>query len=98
MAVSKLRSSFGASVRDILRLARVAMGTRHIDAALEAPNQHYVDAPDSNLGSNPAAAYNWGIRQHWEDSVRSHHAIVTKALLSLRDRFQMPPERCLLFG
>jgi predicted esterase len=80
----------------MLRLTGGLMGDRHVIAALEAPNQHYVTDGLPNRQSVPG--YNWGISPHWESAVRLHHEMVLQTLGSLRDRFQMGRERCLLVG
>jgi len=80
----------------MLRLTTMLLGERHVIAALQAPNQHYVSDGLPNAQSVPG--YNWGIRQHWESSVGLHHAMVRQAFAELRKRFQLGPERCLLVG
>lgn len=87
---------YGSNPEDMLRLTAAAVGRNHIIASLQAPNQHYLEkgAP----GVHPAAAYNWGVRYHWEESVRVHHEMLTKVLLSLRHRFNLRPIQTLLMG
>jgi len=80
----------------MLRLTTMLLGERHVIAALQAPNQHYVSDGLPNAQSVPG--YNWGIRQHWESSVGLHHAMVRQAFAELRKRFQLGQERCLLVG
>src|SRR5689334_14748235 len=80
----------------MLRLTTMLLGERHVIAALQAPNQHYVSDGLPNVQSVPG--YNWGIRQHWESSVGLHHTMVRQAFAELRKRFQLGPERCLLVG
>jgi predicted esterase len=87
---------YGSNPQDMLRLTAAAVGGDHVIAALQAPNQHYADR--SPPSAQPAAAYNWGVRHHWEEAVRVHHEIVTKALSALRQRFEMPASRCVLLG
>ena len=80
----------------MLRLTGGLVGDRHVIAALEAPNQHYVaeGLPDRQS----VAGYNWGISKHWESAVRLHHEMVLQTLAHLRHRFQMGKDRGLLVG
>jgi predicted esterase len=87
---------YSANPEAMLRLTTLLLGERHIVASLQAPNQHYVSDGLPNAQSVPG--YNWGIRPHWESSVRLHHDMVRQTLASLRERFQLGPERCLLMG
>jgi predicted esterase len=80
----------------MLRLTANLVGEHSIVAALQAPNQHYANPGLPNAES--VAAYNWGIRPHWESSVRLHHDMVRKAFAQLRRRFELPARRCLLVG
>src|ERR1700732_4796183 len=54
----------------MLRLTAGLVGDRHIIASIQAPNQHYV--ADGLPDAQSVAGYNWGIRPHWESSVRLH--------------------------
>ena len=83
---------YGSNPEDMLRFAALTLGGEHIIASLQAPFQHYAQ-PDFTK-----AAYNWGIRQHWEQSVCLHHDMVLTALDWLRGEFGMPVERCVLMG
>ena len=85
---------YGSNPETMLRLMTPLVGIRHIVACLQGPNQHYQTAP----AANATAAYNWGIRDHWDSSVRLHHEMVTRTLETLRNRFRLPRERCLLAG
>jgi len=87
---------YSANPEAMLRLTTMALGEEHIVAALQAPNQHYVSDGLPNAQSVPG--YNWGIRQHWESTVRLHHEMVQRTLAILRERFDAGPERCLLVG
>jgi predicted esterase len=87
---------YGSSPEAMLRLTTALLGEQHVVAALRAPNQHYANPGLPNAESVPA--YNWGIRPHWESSVKLHHDMVTKTLGELRERFGVGPERCLLVG
>jgi predicted esterase len=87
---------YGSSPEAMLRLTTALVSEHHVVAALQAPNQHYANPGLPNAES--VAAYNWGIRPHWQSSVVLHHYMVRKTLASLRDRFGIGPERCLLVG
>ncbi len=78
------------------RLTTGLVGDRHVIASIQAPNQHYV--ADGLPNAQSVAGYNWGIRPHWESSVLLHHQMLRQVLKSLRDRFEVGPERCLLVG
>ena len=80
----------------MLRLTSTLLGEQHVIASLQAPNQHYVS--DGLPDRQSVAGYNWGIRWHWESTVRLHHDMLLQALRSLRDRFRVGAERCLLVG
>jgi predicted esterase len=85
---------YGSNPESMLRLTTALTGAHDIIASLEGPNQHYAGAP----GSGATAAYNWGIRDHWESAVELHHEMIRKTLGALRERFGIPPRRCLLAG
>jgi predicted esterase len=87
---------YSSNPEAMLRLTTALVGDHQVVASLEGPNQHYANPGLPNAES--VAAYNWGIRPHWESSVRLHHDMVRKALASLRERFDRGPERCLLVG
>jgi len=87
---------YSSNPEAMLRLTTILLGEQHRIASLQAPNQHYVT--DGLPTPQAVAGYNWGIRQHWESSVRLHHDMVRRLLESLRQRFQIGPERCLLVG
>jgi len=87
---------YSANPEDMLRLTRLLVGRQPIIAALQAPNQHYVNAGLPNAQS--VAGYNWGIRPHWEASVRLHHQMLQTVLGVLKERFHVGPERILLVG
>lgn len=80
----------------MLRLTSLLLGEEPVIASLEGPNQQYVNPGLPNNQS--VAGYNWGIRPHWQSSVRLHHEFLRQTLASLRQQFQVGPERCLLVG
>ena len=85
---------YGSNPEDMLRLTLPAMGSQHIIASLQAPNQHY-SAP---LGAGSHAAYNWGIRQHWRFAIDMHHRMLQQVLPVLHERFGLGPDRTVLIG
>jgi len=87
---------YGSNPEAMLRLTTSLLGEQHVVASLQAPNQHYGNSGLPNADS--VAAYNWGIRPHWDSSVRLHHDMVWKAMAGLRRQFDVGPERCLLIG
>lgn len=87
---------YSSNPEAMLRLTTMLLGEGHVIAALQAPNQHYVSDGLPNAQSVPG--YNWGIRPHWESSVRLHHTMLRETLASLRGRFQLRHNRCLVVG
>jgi predicted esterase len=87
---------YASNPEDMLRLTLASVGRDHLIASLQAPNQHYFD--QGLPSTHPVPAYNWGVRFHWEESVRLHHEMLNKVLFSLRHRFEISPEQCLLMG
>jgi predicted esterase len=85
---------YGMTPETMLRLTVGLVGERFPVAALQAPFQHY----QALAGASSTAAYNWGIRDHWASGVRLHHEMVQQALVSLRARFNLSADRCLLAG
>ncbi len=89
---------YGSSPEAMLRLSAPWFGPDWVIASIQAPNQHYFTTPQGGVGSGAAPAYNWGIRDHWEDAVRLHHSMVMHVLCDLRERFALEPQQCLLAG
>jgi predicted esterase len=87
---------YGSGPEAMLRLTTGLIGDQAVVAAIQGPNQHYANPGLPEARSSPA--YNWGIRPHWESSVRLHHAMLLEVFDALRKRFQVGPERCLLAG
>lgn len=85
---------YGSNPGAMLRLTVPTVGTQHVVAAIQAPNQFY-------LGSGPQSSeigYNWGTRAHGEDNIRTHHAIVRQVRDELAARFSIPARRTVLVG
>jgi predicted esterase len=83
---------YSSNPEAMLRLTLGLVGEEHVVAALEGPNQQYVNQ------QYMVAGYNWGIGAHWGSAVRLHHEMVLKTLGELRQRFQLGKDRCLLMG
>jgi predicted esterase len=80
----------------MLHLTAGLVGTAHVIASLQGPNQHYLT--QGLPGAQSVVGYNWGVRDHWESSVRLHHEMVLETLAQLRGRFGTPATRCMLVG
>jgi predicted esterase len=87
---------YSSNPEDMLRLTRAAVGAGHPVASVQAPHQHYLSERPKE--GRPVSAYNWGISKHWDSTVRLHHEMVLQVLSSLRKRFGLPAERCILVG
>jgi predicted esterase len=87
---------YSSNPEAMLRLTAGLVGDGHVIASLQAPNQHWVSDGLPNRQSVPG--YNWGISPHWESTVRLHHDMVLQTLETLRERFKMGRDRCLLVG
>ena len=87
---------YSANPEDMLRLTRIAVGSEHVVASIQAPNQHYVN--ERLQEGRPVPGYNWGISQHWDSTVRLHHDMVLEVLALLRKRFAIGSDRCALVG
>ena len=87
---------YSSNPEAMLRLTGGMLGEDKVIASIEGPNQHYANPGLPN--SQSVAGYNWGIRAHWQSSVKLHHQILIKTLAELQARFQVGPERCLLVG
>ena len=86
---------YGANPQEMLRLTSGMTGDRHVIAALQAPNHHYLNL---QAGGEPAIGYNWGVRDQWASAVRLHHQMILEVLGALRTRFGIPATRCMLTG
>ena len=78
----------------MLRLTALAVGPDPVIAALQAPFPHYLQRP----GKDAPVGYNWGTREHWEQAVQTHHAMLLRVLAELSGRFRIGPERTMLLG
>jgi predicted esterase len=87
---------YGSNPDAMLRLTAAMVGEGHVIASLQAPNQHYIS--EDRKDAQAVAGYNWGIRYHWQSAVRLHHDMLLQVLASLRTRFGMGNDRCLLVG
>ncbi len=91
---------YGSNPEAMLRLTAALLSPSWAIASVQAPNAHYLTTPQAapGLAAGPEPAYNWGIRHHWDQAVRLHHAVVLHVLRDLRDRFAVNSSRCLLAG
>lgn len=87
---------YSSNPQTMVQLTSGMLGTRHIIAALQAPNQHYLTQGLPGAGS--VIGYNWGVKDHWASSVRLHHEMVMACLSTLRGRFDVPAAKCMLVG
>src|SRR5579864_143779 len=87
---------YSSNPQTMLQLTSGLVGTRHVVAALQAPNQHYLTP--GLPGAESIIGYNWGVKEHWGSSVRLHHEMVMECLSALRGRFDIPAARCMLVG
>ena len=87
---------YSSNPEDMLRLARMTVSPQHVVAAIQAPNQHYLNERPAD--GHPVSAYNWGISKHWDSTVRLHHDMVLEVLASLQKRFAIDAQRCALLG
>jgi len=87
---------YSSNPEAMLNLTAGLVGTRHIIASLQAPNQHYLT--QGLPGAESVIGYNWGVRDHWASAVRMHHEMVGGCLSVLRGRFDITARRCVLVG
>ncbi len=87
---------YGSNPEVMLKLTSGLVGDRHIIASLQGPHEHYIASGPPSTES--VIGYNWGVRDHWSSAVRLHHDMLRETLASLRGRFGIPAERCLLAG
>ena len=87
---------YSSNPEAMLRLTAGMVGSHHVVASIQAPNQHYVS--DGLPDSQSVPGYNWGIRNHWESVVRLHHDMVLQVAADLKKRFHVGPDRCVLTG
>jgi predicted esterase len=87
---------YSSNPEAMLNLTAGLVGTRHIIASLQAPNQHYLT--QGPPGADSVIGYNWGVRDHWASAVRMHHDMVGECLSILGGRFGIAAGRCLLVG
>lgn len=89
---------YGSNPEAMLALTAALLGPDWTVASLQAPHQHYVTGDMKGGAPEGKAGYNWGIRDHWQDSVELHHAMVLHVCRTLRERFDVLPAGCLLVG
>lgn len=87
---------YSSNPETMLHLTAGLVGTRHIIASLQAPNQHYLT--QGLPGAKSVIGYNWGVHDHWVSAVQMHHEMVGKCLSALRGRCGIAAQRCVLVG
>src|SRR5579864_6261804 len=58
---------YSSNPEAMLNLTAGLVGTSHIIASLQAPNQHYLT--QGLPGAESVIGYNWGVRDHWASAV-----------------------------
>jgi len=87
---------YSSNPEAMLHLTTGLVGSEHVIASLQAPNQHYLT--QGLPGAQSVIGYNWGVRDQWAASVRLHHDMVLETLSELRGRFGIPASRSMLVG
>jgi predicted esterase len=82
----------GSDAETMLRLTATMFGTEHAIAAVQGPNQFYMDTSTERIG------YAWVTRSHPESAVRLHHDMVRHVLDEAGAACGIPPERRVLAG
>lgn len=83
---------FAHTPESMLALTGHLFGARHAIAALQGPNQFYLDARAQDVG------YGWITKRHPAGSIRLHHDMVRHVLSEAGDELGIPPERRILVG
>lgn len=83
---------FGQTPEIMLRLTGNMLGTKHVIAAVEAPNRFYLDQGTNQVGCC------WITHRHAESSIRLHHEMLLHVLGEAGREYGIPPERRLLIG
>lgn len=83
---------FGQSPEIMLPLTERMFGARHVIAALQGPNQFFLDRGTSHVG------YGWITNRHSAASIRLHHDMVRHVLDEAGGEYGIPRERRILVG
>jgi len=85
---------YGSNPEEMMRLSLAAVSENCVVASLRGPHDFYL----SGSPATETVGYHWGTRQHPEQNVRLHHAIVLAVAAQLRARLSIPARRTLLMG
>lgn len=83
---------FGQSPEVMLPLAAQMVGEGHVIAAVEGPNQFFIESRFPEVGCG------WATSRHAPSSIRLHHEMVLHVLHEAGREYGIPPERRLLMG
>ena len=83
---------FGQSAEIMFALAEKMFGPRHLVAALQGPNQFFVDPKSMQVG------YGWNTSRNAAGSIRLHHDMVTQVLNDAGREHGIPRDRRILVG
>lgn len=83
---------FGQSAHEMLPLTMNLVGREHIIAALQGPNQFYMNQQGNKVG------YCWVTHKNAGSSVRLHHEMLLHVLSEGGRKYRIPPERKILVG
>ena len=83
---------FGQSAEIMMPLTTRMFGPHHAVAALQGPNQFFLDNTVSQVG------YGWNTNRHSASSIRLHHDMVRQVLNDAGREYGIPPERRILVG
>jgi phospholipase/carboxylesterase len=83
---------FGQKPETMLPLTAAMMGEGHVIAALEGPNQFFLNGKPAEVGCG------WVTSRHAPSAIRLHHEMVLHVLNEAGREYGIPPERRLLAG
>jgi len=83
---------FGQSAETMMPLTAKMFGANPVIAALQGPNQFFLDQKVSQVG------YGWITNRHAASSIRLHHDMVQQVLCEVGREYGIPPERRILVG
>lgn len=83
---------FSANPESMLRLTRILFGDNHWIAALQGPNQFFLNSASQEVG------YAWITNQNPAPSIRLHHDMVRRVLHDVSTAHGIPVSRRILAG
>jgi phospholipase/carboxylesterase len=83
---------FGQSPDMMLPLTGKMFGPHHAVAALQGPNQFFLNNKVQEVG------YGWNTNRHAASAIRLHHDMVQQVLHDAGREYGIPPERRILVG